>query len=131
MCSPQLRHRPRSMSQERTGTLSWAAICAPQDGQCERPATKPSPRGIRWAITVTKLPTRRPAGNAIRAGIIYSKASGSEFLPPSHRRDGFAPLGVQAEDLVGLQLEAALEPHRVVHELQPLAGVRAALPHHE
>ena len=62
--SPQERQRPRRSSQETIGTLSQAAICAPQSGHLRAPATKPSPRGTRCATTLRKLPTTAPKRKA-------------------------------------------------------------------
>ena len=55
------------MSQESTGTLSYAAICTPQESHIERPPTTELPRGIRWATTPTKLPVMIPPTKASEA----------------------------------------------------------------
>src|SRR5205809_1044593 len=60
---PQLRHRPRSTTQPRTGTLSLLAISTPQVGHRERGRTTDSPAGTRAVTTVMKLPSASPSGN--------------------------------------------------------------------
>ncbi len=81
MRAPQQRALPRSSSQENTGTLSRAAIWAPQAGHWERGPAIEMPRGTRWATAVAKLPAASPTTNAIRA-----PASIDAELYPSARR---------------------------------------------
>ena len=47
--------------------LSRAAIVCPHAGSASGPVTNPSLRGTRWAMTVTKLPSRAPTTNASTA----------------------------------------------------------------
>src|SRR5438876_1758039 len=60
MGSPQSRQRPRSSSQESTGTLSRARIGVPQDGHRDPGDTMDSRRPIRWTTTFKNEPTSRP-----------------------------------------------------------------------
>src|SRR3954447_10644590 len=64
MGSRQLRHRPRSTSQETIGTLSRARIRSPQFGQCDGGETIDSPRGTRQMTTFRKLPMQAPRSAA-------------------------------------------------------------------
>ena len=58
---PQQRERPRSSSQLSTGTLSRAAIGAPQAGQALPGRTTDSPAGTRCTTTLRKEPIRSPS----------------------------------------------------------------------
>src|SRR3954454_21215109 len=58
---PQVRQRPRRSSQERTGTLSYHAICVPQDMQAERPVATERRSGTRATTTFRNEP-RASAG---------------------------------------------------------------------
>src|SRR3954452_952095 len=60
MRSPQCRQRPRSTSQDSTGTLSRGEIGVSQPGQCEGGRTTDSPRGTRQMTTLRKEPMTRP-----------------------------------------------------------------------
>src|SRR5437016_10309572 len=61
--APQFRHRPRSRTHPRIGTLSRLAISTPQVGHRERGRTTDSPAGTRAVTTVMKLPSASPSGN--------------------------------------------------------------------
>src|SRR4051812_20676962 len=61
MGSPQVRQRPRSTSQDSTGTLSRTANGVLQRGQCEGGCTIDSPRGTRQITTLRNEPISSPS----------------------------------------------------------------------
>ena len=61
MRPPHERHRPRNHSQERTGTLSRAAIGSSQRGQALPGRTTDRPLGTRATTTLTNDPMHRPS----------------------------------------------------------------------
>src|SRR5687768_8547051 len=73
MGASQERQRPRSRTQETSGTLSRDRMGAPQLGHRERGRTIDSPRGTRWTATVRKLPKTSPNGSASRMRSATSK----------------------------------------------------------
>ena len=63
----QCRHRPRSQSHDRIGTLSYQAIGVRQCGQRDAGETTERSSGMRWMQTLRKLPTEAPIAKARRA----------------------------------------------------------------
>src|SRR3989441_6374292 len=61
MARPQLRQRPRSRIQERSGMLSYQAMGLPQRGQRLPGETMLRRLGTRAITTLRKLPTTVPA----------------------------------------------------------------------
>src|SRR5690349_8688036 len=64
MPTPHERQRPRSTSQERTGTLSYQAISAPQAMQAEGGETTDRRSGTRAATTFRNEPSAWPGARA-------------------------------------------------------------------
>src|SRR5438067_2151024 len=60
MRSPHARQRPRSATQDTTGTLSTGATGVPQLGQRDRGRITDSRRGTRWMTTFRNDPTASP-----------------------------------------------------------------------
>jgi hypothetical protein len=74
--APQLRQRPRSNSQDTTGTLSQDLIDSLHTGQCEGGETIDSPRGTRQMTTLRNEPINSPktAQTAISTRAVYGYA---------------------------------------------------------
>src|SRR5579859_3094369 len=91
--SPQLRHRPRSTTQESTGTLSYQATPAPQRGQRDGGRTTDclgsAPQ--RRMHTLRKLPNTAPTTPASRISSGRAPASSAgtlHLVEKDPRRDG-------------------------------------------
>src|SRR3712207_5023026 len=85
---PQSRQRPRSSSQESTGTLSYGRTGVAHAGHAERGLTSEPPRGRRWATTFRNEPSRRPAKPARTNGaakVIAPKRDGATDGRPGGR----------------------------------------------
>src|SRR5438105_14069142 len=91
MRDPQDRQRPRSISHDRTGTLSIGATGASHCGQCDGGRTTDWRSGTRWMTTLRNEPTASPtrphtiATNAVTAATLTLVPR--PIVHPGPRRD--------------------------------------------